>query len=150
MPDPGEQLAILEAQLSGATQVCLDIRSRFQFEQGVFDAPSGSELSADEFCQLMLEAQAATYGDAIDPATYHRYMWLWKPHYYSHEHNFYNFPYAFGHLFSLGLYAIYRRRGAFVPALRRPAAGDQSGLRRSAGGPLRHRHHARPTSGGEV
>ena len=32
------------------------------------------------------------------------------------RHNFYNFPYAFGHLFGLGLYAIYRREGAsFVP-----------------------------------
>jgi len=114
--NPEEQLAILEAQLSGATQVCLDIRSRFQFEQGVFSRRVECELSADEFCERMLEAQAATYGDAIDPATYHRYMWLWKPHYYSHEHNFYNFPYAFGHLFSLGLYAVYCRDGAsFVP-----------------------------------
>ena len=90
----------------------------------------------------MLDAQAATYGDAIDPATYHRYMWLWKPHYYTHEHNFYNFPYAFGHLFSLGLYAIYRQTGAALrPALRRPAAGDQSGLRRPAGRAFWHRHH---------
>ncbi|HEX4144471.1 MAG TPA: M3 family oligoendopeptidase [Pirellulales bacterium] len=114
--NPQEQLAILEAQLSGATQVCLDIRSRFQFEQAVFVRRAECELSAEEFCAAMLEAQAATYGDAIDPATYHRYMWLWKPHYYAHEHNFYNFPYAFGHLFSLGLYAVYGRDGAsFVP-----------------------------------
>jgi pepF/M3 family oligoendopeptidase len=113
---PAEQLAILEAQLSGATQVCLDIRSRFHFEQGVFERRGESELSADEFCERILSAQAATYGDAVDPTTYHRYMWLWKPHYYAHDHNFYNFPYAFGHLFSLGLYAIYRQTGAsFVP-----------------------------------
>ena len=113
---PAEQLTILEAQLSGATQVCLDIRSRFHFEQGIFERRGESELSADEFCQRMLDAQAATYADAIDPATYHRYMWLWKPHYYAYDHNFYNFPYAFGHLFSLGLYAIYRQTGpAFVP-----------------------------------
>ena len=39
-------------------------------------------------------------------------MWLWKPHYYAYEHNFYNFPYAFGHLFALGLFSIYRREGA--------------------------------------
>ena len=45
-------------------------------------------------------------------------MWLWKPHYYAHEHNFYNFPYAFGHLFSLGLYAHLSsdRPGASSPA----------------------------------
>ena len=43
-------------------------------------------------------------------------MWLWKPHYYSYDHNFYNFPYAFGHLFALGLYAQFQQEGpAFVP-----------------------------------
>ncbi|HVX64175.1 MAG TPA: M3 family oligoendopeptidase [Pirellulales bacterium] len=113
---PEEQLMILEAQLAGATQVCLDISSRFLFESAVFARREESELSPEEFCDLMLAAQGETYGDGIDPATYHRYMWLWKPHYYSHEHNFYNFPYAFGHLFGLGLYAVYRQEGAgFVP-----------------------------------
>lgn len=111
-----EQVMILEAQLAGATQVCLDISSRFLFESAVFARRQESELSPEEFCELMLGAQRETYGEGIDPATYHRYMWLWKPHYYSHDHNFYNFPYAFGHLFALGLYAIFRQEGArFVP-----------------------------------
>ena len=39
-------------------------------------------------------------------------MWTWKPHYYSGQVSFYNFPYAFGLLFSTGLYAIYQQRGA--------------------------------------
>ncbi|HVW35915.1 MAG TPA: M3 family oligoendopeptidase [Pirellulales bacterium] len=113
---PDEQLMILETQLAGATQVCLDISSRFLFESAVFARREQSELSPDEFCELMLAAQAETYGDGIDPATYHRYMWLWKPHYYSYDHNFYNFPYAFGHLFALGLYAQFQQEGAaFVP-----------------------------------
>jgi pepF/M3 family oligoendopeptidase len=113
---PAEQVAILETQLCGATQVCLDISSRFQFESAVFERRGASELSADDFCDIMLRAQADTYAEAIEPSTYHRYMWLWKPHYYSYEHNFYNFPYAFGHLFALGLFAIFRRQGAdFVP-----------------------------------
>lgn len=116
---PAEQLAILEAQLCGATQVCVDISSRFLFESAFFERRRGSELSPDEICGLMLAAQRDTYADAVDPATYHRYMWLWKPHYYAHAANFYNFPYAFGHLFALGLYAIFRREGAtFVPRYR--------------------------------
>jgi pepF/M3 family oligoendopeptidase len=111
-----EQMAILETQLCGATQVCLDISSRFQFESAVFERRIQSELSAEDFSQMMLRAQSDTYAEAVDPDTYHRYMWLWKPHYYAYEHNFYNFPYAFGHLFALGLYAIFRQEGAgFVP-----------------------------------
>jgi oligoendopeptidase F len=111
-----EQLMILETQLAGATQVCVDILSRFIFESNVFERRDRSELSPDELCELIVDAQRQTYADAVVPETYHRYMWLWKPHYYSYTSNFYNFPYAFGHLFSLGLYAIFRREGAsFVP-----------------------------------
>jgi oligoendopeptidase F len=43
-------------------------------------------------------------------------MWAWKPHYYRTDLSFYNFPYAFGLLFGLGLYAIYQERGdSFLP-----------------------------------
>jgi oligoendopeptidase F len=113
---PEQQLGVLEAQLCGATQACLDITSRFIFESAVFERRAGSDLGADELCELMLDAQRQTYADAVDPQTYHRYMWLWKPHYYAYNHNFYNFPYAFGHLFALGLYAIFNHQGGdFVP-----------------------------------
>src|SRR5262249_49788334 len=98
-------------QLCGAAQVCLDISSRFLFESAVLARRADAELSPDDFCNLMLDAQRETYGDAVAPETYHPYMWLWKPHYYQHAYNFYNFPYAFGHLFALGLYAVYRREG---------------------------------------
>jgi oligoendopeptidase F len=77
----------------------------------VFDERHTGELSADELCKQMTKAQGETYGDAVEPATYHPYMWLWKPHYYSYDLNYYNFPYAFGHLFALGLMAEYRRQG---------------------------------------
>jgi pepF/M3 family oligoendopeptidase len=111
-----EKLMILEAQLAGATQVCLDISSRFLFETAVFEQRAASELSPDEFSKLMTDAQRRTYADGIDAATYHPYMWLWKPHYYSYDYNFYNFPYAFGHLFGLGLYAVYQQESdKFVP-----------------------------------
>jgi oligoendopeptidase F len=34
-------------------------------------------------------------------------MWVVKPHYYSGNRSYYNFPYAFGHLLANGLYALY-------------------------------------------
>jgi oligoendopeptidase F len=81
----------------------------------------------------MLDAQRATYGDAVDPATYHRYMWLWKPHYYQYDENFYNFPYAFGHLFATGLFARFRAAPAGFPEryrelLRRTGQSDAAPL----------------------
>jgi oligoendopeptidase F len=63
----------------------------------------------------MLRAQRATYGDGLDGRYLHPYMWAWKPHYYRADLAFYNYPYAFGLLFGIGLYAQYQARGpAFV------------------------------------
>jgi oligoendopeptidase F len=43
-------------------------------------------------------------------------MWAVKGHYYISSLDFYNFPYAFGLLFGLGLYSRYEEAGAdFIP-----------------------------------
>jgi pepF/M3 family oligoendopeptidase len=113
---PQEELAILEGFLSDAAQVIVDISSRFLFEKEVFERRAQAELSADDFCEIMARAQKETYGTGLDHRTLHPYMWAWKPHYYRPDLSFYNFPYAFGLLFGLGLYAIYQDRGrAFLP-----------------------------------
>ena len=104
-----EELAILEGHLSGDTQVIVDIYSRYLFEKEIFTRRESSELSADDLCGAMERAQKATYGDGLDENYLHKYMWTWKPHYY--QYTFYNFPYAFGLLFGIGLYAIYQQRG---------------------------------------
>jgi pepF/M3 family oligoendopeptidase len=106
-----EELAILEAQLINASQIIVDISSRFLFEREVFVRREKSELSADDFCDIMIRCQKDTYGDGLDERYLHKYMWAWKPHYYSPSFSFYNYPYAFGLLFGTGLYAIYRERG---------------------------------------
>jgi oligoendopeptidase F len=108
-----EKLAILEGNLQDACQVVVDIHSRFLFESRLFERRGRRELAVDELNALMLEAQRETYGDGLDGAALHQYMWAMKPHYYSGR-SFYNWPYTFGLLFGLGLYARYREdAGAF-------------------------------------
>ncbi len=99
-----DALAILDSWLAGAAQAVVDIHSRFLFESQVFERRSARELSPEEFSEAMLEAQKLAYGDAL--ASYHRYMWAVKPHYYGRD--YYNYPYTFGLLFGLGLYRAYR------------------------------------------
>jgi pepF/M3 family oligoendopeptidase len=103
----GECIEILEASLQGSSQVVVDITSRFLFESGVFERRQARELSVAELSELMLESQRETYGNGLDAAALHPYMWAVKPHYYSPGRSFYNFPYMFGLLFGLGLYARY-------------------------------------------
>ena len=106
--DAQEQLPILEASLQGSFSVVVDISSRFLFEKRVFEKRRQRELSIEELNTLMLDAQRETYGDGLDASSLHPYMWAMKPHYYS-TYSFYNYPYMFGLLFGLGLYARYRQ-----------------------------------------
>ncbi len=107
-----EQLAILEQDLLGSTQLVIDIHSRFIFESGMFEKRLERELSIEELNALMLEAQAATYGEALDAEAHHPYMWAHKGHYYSSGYSFYNYPYTFGYLFGLGLYSRYQQEAS--------------------------------------
>lgn len=116
---PAQKLPIVEKLLQDSTQVIVDILARFKFEREVLNRRENGELSPEELQQLMLQAQRDTYGDALNGEELHPYMWAVKPHYYSPELAYYNFPYAFGHLFGLGLYSRYQQEGeAFQPVYR--------------------------------
>jgi len=114
--DKEQAFAILQEQISDSLQVIVDIYSRFVFESNLFAKRESGPLSVSEINELMLSAQIKAYGDGLDKEYLHKYMWINKPHYYAAHNNFYNFPYAYGLLFSLGLYAQYLKEGkGFVP-----------------------------------
>ena len=106
LADASEKVTLEEHFIQDACQVCVDILCRFYFEQEVFEKRKSEELTADGFCSLMVDCQKRTYGGLSE---YHPYMWAVKCHYYSSDFSFYNYPYAFGQLFGLGLYAQYQK-----------------------------------------
>lgn len=129
--DAARRLAILEYDLQGACQVVVDIHSRFLFESRVFERRRARTLSVSELCETMLVAQGEAYGDGLDPDHLHQYMWAVKPHYYSTH--YYNWPYTFGLLFGLGLYASYesdpeRFRSGYDDLLSSTGLGEASEL----------------------
>lgn len=102
-----EKVAVIEQYLQDVTQIIVDIYSRYLFETAVFDKRQRSFMFAPQLAELMVNAQKEAYGDGLDEASLHPYMWINKSHYYSSGLSFYNFPYAFGGLFSRGLYEQY-------------------------------------------
>lgn len=105
-----EKIALIESQLQDTTQIIVDIYSRYLFESAVFENREQSFMFSKDLEEMMLSAQKEAYGDGLDQSYLHPYMWACKPHYYSTGLSFYNFPYAFGGLFSKGLYAIYQEK----------------------------------------
>ncbi|HTK15039.1 MAG TPA: M3 family oligoendopeptidase [Acidimicrobiia bacterium] len=102
--EDSERLAILDVQLVGATQTVVDIHSRFLFETELCARRRRTALSVADMRTVMLDSQEAAYGDGLHPDYRHEYMWAVKGHYFT---PFYNWPYTFGLLFGIGLYARY-------------------------------------------
>ena len=70
------------------------------------------------------------YGDGVDPAHRHRDMWAVKGHYFT---AYYNWPYTFGLLFGIGLYAEFQRdperfRAGYDDLLSATGLGDAATL----------------------
>ncbi|MBR5447526.1 MAG: M3 family oligoendopeptidase, partial [Clostridia bacterium] len=98
------KIQLIESQIQDSTQIIVDIYSRFLFEDEVMRRRKDTFLYADELEKIMTNAQKEAYGDGLDPDCLHPYMWCCKSHYYRAGLSYYNFPYAFGGLFSRGLY----------------------------------------------
>jgi len=123
-----EAFGLLQSTLQETTQTCIDILSRFIFESNFVELRKTHTLSVKETKDLMIAAQKEAYGDGLDPEFLHPYMWACKTHYYSTGRHFYNFPYAFGNLFGLGVYALYEEKGeAFLPEYDRLLAAAGTG-----------------------
>lgn len=106
-----ERLNILEKDLSRSLQCIVDIYSRFLFEDGLFKKRAEGFVSKEELCAMMLDAQKQAYGKGLDENFLHPYMWVCKTHYYNASYNYYNFPYAYGTLFSKALFERYLKEG---------------------------------------
>lgn len=101
-PTKQERLFILDDYLSRSVAYLMNIYARFLFEMQFYDARKKGFVSAERLNQLMIEAQKEAYGEELE--TYHPYFWAMKMHFYLADISFYNFPYTFGYLFSLGIY----------------------------------------------
>lgn len=110
--DPEEKLGLLDSMLMNTSQTTCDILSRFLFEKRVFERVESEALSPEDLKEIMHAAQVEAYGAGLDEASLNPYMWACKSHYYSASFSFYNYPYAFGSLFSAILYKKAQAEGA--------------------------------------
>jgi oligoendopeptidase F len=98
-----EKLSLLEDKIQRSVALLMNIHARFIFETRFYEERKQGIVSTSRLNQLMEEAQKEAYGDAL--AEYHPLFWASKLHFYITGVPFYNFPYTFGFLFSLGIYA---------------------------------------------
>lgn len=113
---PADKAAVLDGRLQDASAFLLNIPMRFEFENNLYTERAAGELGPTRLCELMIEAQKSWYGDALCEDELDPWFWASKLHFYITGLSFYNFPYTFGYLFSLGIFARAKREGPdFLP-----------------------------------
>lgn len=98
-----EKLALLDDKIQRTVALLMNIHARFLFETRFYVERKQGIVSVKRLNELMTAAQKEAYSDSLEE--YHPFFWASKLHFFITDVPFYNFPYTFGYLFSLGIYA---------------------------------------------
>jgi len=112
---------VLWGDLGSAEAFLMNIPARFWFECELYKARRERTLSPSELSDLMSAAWKRAYGDSLSEMN--EFFWCSKLHFHMSSTSFYNYPYTFGYLFALGVYAQREKMGpdfygAYVNLLR--------------------------------
>ncbi|PKR85145.1 M3 family oligoendopeptidase [Heyndrickxia camelliae] len=107
--DEKEKLTLLEDKVQRSVALLMNIHARFLFETRFYAERKNGVVSKQRLNELMVEAQKEAYGNGLEE--YHPLFWASKLHFFITGVPFYNFPYTFGYLFSLGIYAQALKEG---------------------------------------
>ena len=105
-----EKLKLLEDKIQRSVAFFMNIHARFLFETRFYEERKAGVVSAARLNELMEAAQQEAFAGALGEA--HPHFWASKMHFYITGVPFYNFPYTFGYLFSLSIYAQAQQEGA--------------------------------------
>lgn len=97
-----EQQAIAWAEADGAATFLVNIPARFDFERALVAERASGYVSPARLKALTDEAWGRWYEQSL--CRYHPLFWAAKAHFSIAGFGFYNYPYLFGYLFSLGVY----------------------------------------------
>lgn len=97
-----EKNSFLESKVERSILFFMNIQARYLFELAFYNEREKGFVSENRLSELMVDSQKKAYGDVL--GEYHPHFWASKGHFYHPTMPFYNFPYTFGYLFSLGLY----------------------------------------------
>ena len=97
-----DKITLLDNKMQNALAMFLNIHARFLFESRFYEERQQGIVTDERTSELMEEAQKEAYQGAL--SNYHPSFWSSKLHFFISDVSFYNFPYTFGYLFSLGIY----------------------------------------------
>jgi len=94
---------ILWQEIQSAQSLMINIPSRFEFEKRFVELRMKKNVTVPETKELMTAGQKHWYENTL--TEYDEMFWASKLHFSIAGLSFYNYPYLFGYLFSMGIYA---------------------------------------------
>ncbi|MEO1394513.1 MAG: M3 family oligoendopeptidase [Cyanobacteria bacterium J06634_5] len=100
---PAQQLEIAWEDASSAAIFLLNIPARFEFEKRLVEARKVGAVRPAQMREMMRNSWQLWFEESL--SGYDDLFWASKLHFSISGLGFYNYPYLFGYLFSLGIYA---------------------------------------------
>lgn len=104
-----EKIALLEDKIQRSVAFFMNIHARYLFETRFYEERKNGVVSTKRINEIMEEAQIEAHAGGLGET--HPHFWASKMHFYITGVPFYNFPYTFGYLFSLSIYAKAKEEG---------------------------------------
>lgn len=101
-----DELKLLDNMLSDAVAFMMNIHARFIFENQFHTERLAGEVPSARLSELMQQAQQEAYLNTLSDDGWNPRFWVSKLHFYISGLPFYNFPYTFGYLLSLGAFSL--------------------------------------------
>ncbi|MDM5155218.1 M3 family metallopeptidase [Bacillus sp. DX1.1] len=101
---------LLNWKIRNSFNYLMAIRASFMFEQSFYEERKKGPLSADGLEKLSIDSQQIAYGNRL--TEYQPFVWMKYDQFYTANVPFYNYPYTFGYLLSLGLLEIAKQEGS--------------------------------------
>lgn len=109
-----EKLEFAWGDVEGAVSLLLNITARYEFEKSFYELRQERALTPDDFRDLTDKAWTKWYGSTLNEND--KMFWATKLHFAISGVSFYNYPYTFGYLFALSIYARRKELGdKFMP-----------------------------------
>ncbi|MTI12616.1 M3 family oligoendopeptidase [Sansalvadorimonas verongulae] len=105
-----DKMEVAWQDAEGAAAFLINIPARFEFEKRMVEQRRQTYIPAEELSEMMEQSWATWYEESL--TGYDPMFWASKLHFSISGLSFYNYPYLFGYLFSLGIYAQKEKLGS--------------------------------------
>ncbi len=103
--------AILGSKIEHSLNYLMSIRGAFLFENKFYEIRKKGQLNVQQIEELSLACQKKAYGDSL--SEYESFVWIKYGQFYQANVPFYNYPYSFGFLLSIGLLELAKKDKQF-------------------------------------